>query len=142
MRASTVTFSSDACLPLSSQLFPWILALLLLVIGELGMHGMDPQGQGSDRVLAMRAAQHSVTLLDEFVNTTLFVRTAPYAVLNGTSYNGIYHYNGRADTYFYIGQAMGQGMLHLLGYDTPSAHVPNTKATLESTHAVGDSAIS
>lgn len=67
------------------------------------------------RVLGMRAAQHSVTLMDEFRNTTLFVRTAPYAVLNGTNYNGIYHYNGRADTYFYIGQAFGRGILHLMG---------------------------
>jgi hypothetical protein len=112
------------------------------VIGELGMHGMDPQGQGSDRVLALRAAQHSVTLLDEFVNTTLFVRTAPYAVLNGTSYNGIYHYNGRADTYFYMGQAMGLGMLHLLGYETRSVDFRDAKETLESTHVAGDSAIS
>lgn len=87
------------------------------VIGELGMHGMDPQGRGSDRVLAMRAAQHSVTLLDEFRDNTLFVRTAPYVVSNGTSYNGGYHYYGRADTYFHIGKAFGDGMLQLLGQD-------------------------
>jgi len=84
------------------------------VIGELGMHGMSPYGRGADRVLTLRAAQHSVPLLDEFVNTTLFVRTAPYAVLNETNYNGIYHYNGRADTYFKMGQAFGRGMLELI----------------------------
>lgn len=84
------------------------------VIGELGMHGLDPQGRAAPRVLAMRAAQHSVTLLDEFRNNTLFVRTAPYVVDNETSYNGQYHYNGRADTYFYMGQAMVEGMLQLM----------------------------
>ena len=78
------------------------------------MHGEHPYGRGTDRILGLRAAQHSVTLLPEFVNTTLFVRTAPYAVLNETIYNGIYHYNGRADTYFHIGQALGQGMLTLM----------------------------
>jgi hypothetical protein len=40
------------------------------------MHSMDPQGQGSDRVLVLRAAQRSVAYSDEFVNTVLFVRTA------------------------------------------------------------------
>jgi hypothetical protein len=84
------------------------------VIGELGMHGMNVTGPGTDRVLALRAAQHSVTLMEEFKDTTLFVRTAPYTVMNGTVYNGIYHYYGRADTYFHIGQAFGRGMLQLL----------------------------
>lgn len=86
------------------------------------MSGMSPEGRGSDRILALRAAQHSVTLLDEFKNSTLFVRTAPYAVLNGTTYNGIYHYNGRADTYFHMGQAFGRGMLELLQKRSLSAY--------------------
>lgn len=85
-----------------------------LVIGELGMHGMNPTGHGSDRVLAMRATQHSVALLPEFSKNTMFVRTAPYVVLNGTTYNGEYHYNGRADTFFHMGQAFGNGLLKLL----------------------------
>jgi len=80
------------------------------------MHGLNPQGRGVNRILAMRAAEHSVTLMKEFKNNTLFVRTAPYAVLNGTNYNGIYHYNGRADTYFHIGQAFGKGMLHMMNH--------------------------
>ena len=78
------------------------------------MHGEHPEGRATNRVLGLRAAQHSVTLLPDFLNNTLFVRTAPYAVLNDTNYNGIYHYNGRADTYFHIGQALGQGMLTLM----------------------------
>lgn len=95
------------------------------------MHGMNPEGHGSDRVLAMRAAQHSVALMDEFKNNTLFVRTAPYVVLNGTAYNGIYHYNGRADTYFQIGQAFGRGMLSLTKLNESSDGV-NATASLES----------
>jgi hypothetical protein len=68
---------------------------LPFVIGELGMHGEQPQGEDAQDVLAMRAHQHSVTLLEEFRNNTLFVRTAPYAVLNETQYTGIYHYFGK-----------------------------------------------
>jgi hypothetical protein len=84
------------------------------VIGELGMHGMNVTGRAAPRILGLRAAQHSVTLLPEFKNNTLFVRTAPLAVLTGTHYNKGFHYNGRADTYFYIGQAFGKGMLQLM----------------------------
>ena len=82
------------------------------------MHGVNLTNppKVKARILGMRAAEHSVTLLDEFRNNTMFVRTAPYAVLNSTTYNGIYHYFGRADTMFHIGQAFGRGMLQLMGY--------------------------
>ena len=43
-----------------------------------------------------------------------YLRTAPYVVSNGSKYNGAYHYYGRADTYFHIGQAFGRGALRLL----------------------------
>jgi len=94
---------------------------LPVIVGELGMHGVDPgKGRWVPRVSAMRAHQHSVTLLPEFRNNTLFVRTAPYAVSNGTHYNGGYHYFGRADTYFHIGQAFGRGMIELTENETAS----------------------
>lgn len=85
-----------------------------VIIGELGQGGMYPTGHGSDRHLAMRQAELSVTLLPEFLNSTLYVRTAPYMVENGTTYNGGYHYNGRADTYYHLGKAFGRGMLQLM----------------------------
>ena len=88
------------------------------IIGELGMHGLHPEGKGADRVLAMRKAEKAVTLQAEFRNSTLFVPTAQYAVLNGTTYNGGYHYNGRADTYCHIGHAFGEAMLRLIGKNT------------------------
>ena len=84
---------------------------LPVIIGELGMHGLHPTGKGSDRVMQMRAMERGVTLLNEFCNNSLFVRTAPYVIQNGTTYGGGYHYYGRADTYFHIGKAFGRGML-------------------------------
>jgi hypothetical protein len=86
---------------------------LPVVLGELGMHGLHPSGIDADRVLAMRAAERRVAQSAEFRPTSLFVRTAPYVVENGTSYNEEYHYNGRADTYCHIGRAFGQAMLKL-----------------------------
>jgi len=78
------------------------------------MHGLQPEGEDASRVLAMRETQRNVTLLDEFRNNTLFVRTAPYAVLDGAQYGTLSHYYGRADTYFQIGKALGKGMLQML----------------------------
>jgi hypothetical protein len=78
------------------------------------MHGINPVGKGSDRVLALRSAQKNVCNRTEFQSNTKFVPTSPYAVLNGATYNGIHHYYGRADTYYDIGQAFGEAMATLL----------------------------
>jgi hypothetical protein len=94
---------------------------LPVIIGELGMHGLHPTGRGADRVMAMRAAERRVTEQEEFKTTSLYVPTAPYVVDNGTSYNGNYHYNGRADTYCHIGQAFGRAMLKLWKRNTTSS---------------------
>lgn len=87
---------------------------IVSVIGELGMHGTNVTGRETPRVLGMRRAQRDVTLSPEFQTTSRFVPTATYVVSNGTTYNGIYHYYGRADTYFHIGKALGDGMLQIL----------------------------
>ena len=94
---------------------------LPFIVGELGMHGVHPRGRGASRVTLMRAQEKAVTLTSEFRNASLFVRTAPYVVENGTAYNGGYHYNGRADTFFHIGQAFGRGMLKLWDAGTGKA---------------------
>ena len=92
---------------------------LPFIIGELGMHGMDISHlEGKSpypkmRVATMRAAQQGVTLTEEFKNSTLYVRTAPYAVHN-VDYQGSYHYYGDATTYLHIGEAFGNGMLELI----------------------------
>ena len=79
------------------------------------MHGLNITGLPDEaKVMGMRAAQRTVCLLDEFINTTIFVSTAQHAVLDGAKYNEIYHYYGRADTYYHIGQDLGTGMIKLL----------------------------
>jgi hypothetical protein len=87
------------------------------VIGELGMHGLNVSGSGASnvasmRVASMRVAQEDVCLLPEFKNTSIFVRTAQFAVQ--IRFDGIHHYYGRADAYFHMGQALGNGMIQLL----------------------------
>ena len=74
----------------------WQLPQLPVIIGELGMHGVNYTGHGADRVYAMRQAERQVPALPEFRSRALFVPTSPYVVLNGTTYNGQFHYNGRA----------------------------------------------
>lgn len=81
------------------------------------MHGPNPDGKEAGRVFAVRAAQQNVCLYPEFQNNTIFVPTASYAVLNGATYNGIFHYYGRADTYYHIGQAFGMAMHQMLAVE-------------------------
>ena len=91
---------------------------LPFVVGELGMHGNDEGLLPADaysRIMKMRSSQYLVTTMDEFKDDALFVRTSPYVVLDGEQFNGVYHYGGRADTFFHIGQAFGRGMMTLLG---------------------------
>jgi hypothetical protein len=47
------------------------------------MHGLNVTGQPAHRILGLRAAEQDVCLMEEFCNNTVFVRTAPYAVLDG-----------------------------------------------------------
>ncbi|GKY90997.1 hypothetical protein MPSEU_000072500 [Mayamaea pseudoterrestris] len=91
---------------------------LPFVIGELGQHGpselMDPSKRWTPRVLAFRKHQYDVTQQKEFRGNTIFVKTAEYMVFGEETFNQPFHYNGRADTFFHIGQALGRGMLKLI----------------------------
>jgi len=88
---------------------------LPIVIGELGMHGLYPSADVvAERVKFMRETQYNVTQRADFRSNTLFVPTARYAVLNGTSYNELFHYRGRADTMIRMGQALGRALLELM----------------------------
>jgi hypothetical protein len=71
---------------------------LPIVIGELGMHGIHPDGKELDRVSSMRAHQEGVTKLDEFAGNTLYVPTAQYVVSNSTRYVPEFHYYGKYHT--------------------------------------------
>lgn len=71
--------------------------------------------RGASRYYAMQRAEKAVTLYDEFRNNTLFVPTAQFMNYPGNdTYNGEYHYDGRADVYTHIGRAFGHGMLKLM----------------------------
>lgn len=89
---------------------------LSVVIGELGQHGIDVAEEYRDKVIRFREIQENVTKLFQFRNNTKFVKTSPYVIKmeEEEQFDGEYHYYGRADTFFDIGQAFGEAMVHLL----------------------------
>jgi alpha-galactosidase len=87
---------------------------LPVVIGELGQWGVSPHSGLRGNMLNLRRSQRAVALSDEFRGTTRAVSTAAYYVEKGHSYDGDYHYNGRADTFYQVGQTFGLTMLQLL----------------------------
>ena len=88
------------------------------VIGELGQHGpaeqLDRSKRWVPRVLAFRKHQYEVTQMDEFRGNTIYVKTAEFMVFGQETFNKEYHYNGRADTFYHIGEALSVGMLELM----------------------------
>jgi hypothetical protein len=86
------------------------------------MMGNDSVEYPAAGALVLRAAQRRACAA---ASATKFVPTAPYAVLNGTTYDGIHHYYGRADTIVHIGTALGEGMLELLAGQCDMAHRSN-----------------
>lgn len=90
---------------------------LPVVIGELGAGGDFIDG---DELLRFREKQRSVTELDEFKDNTVFVPTAKYVVTDGETFNGSWHYFGRADTFFHIGTAFADAMASLLRWEKKS----------------------
>jgi len=82
---------------------------LPVLIGELGQGG-DPVY--IPQIKAMRRIQKAVA--DSFDSNVVFVRTSPYVVSGLETFNGLHHYDGRADTMIHIGNAFGREMLKLL----------------------------
>lgn len=84
---------------------------LPVVIGELGNGGPAKQGSGmqgfrdQQRAGAQRI-EHAV-----FVETTAFARSPDQSPNPGHGH----HWSGNAESYFLVGEALGQGMLKLLG---------------------------
>jgi Carbohydrate esterase, sialic acid-specific acetylesterase len=108
---------------------------LPFVVGELGMHGTDERFMpefAMSRIMKIRSSQLLVTKMDEFIGNTIFASTSQYAILDGDKWSGVYHYCGRADTFFHIGQEFGRSMLPLLGY-------PNITESVECTCDAVDS---
>ena len=103
---------------------------LPFIIGGMGQKGTNATGKGADRYYAMQKAEKAVTEYAEFHNTTLFVPTARYMNYPGNdTYNGGYHYDGRADVYYHIGSAFGRGMLKLLQTDDERVVATTTTTT-------------
>jgi alpha-galactosidase len=87
---------------------------LPVVIGELGMEGVEVNPRYAHKHYAVRAAQEAPSKMPEFKGTVAFAKTAPLVVMDGKQYDGGYHYRGRADTFYKIGEAFGAAMLPML----------------------------
>ena len=87
---------------------------LPVVIGELGMDGEDVNPRWAHKHYALRAAQEAPSKMAEFQGTVAFGRTAPIVVLEGETFDGGYHYRGRADTFYRIGQSFGKAALGMM----------------------------
>ncbi|MCF7974599.1 MAG: glycoside hydrolase family 127 protein [Phycisphaerae bacterium] len=90
----------------------WNIPDLPVVIGELGNGGPG----GSQNMLAIRKAQASAAAHPEFNGTVKFVSTTDFARPSEESPNTGHghHWFGNAESYFLIGNALGQGMVDLL----------------------------
>ena len=86
---------------------------LPFVIAETGMNGLEER---HPRALSLMAAQAAVAKYDEFLGNVAFVSTREFYRPPEDSPSGQgYHWNGNAETYYLIGEAMGLSMLDLLG---------------------------
>jgi len=88
---------------------------LPVVIGELGMDGVEVNPRWAHKHYALREAQEAPSKMPEFKGNVAFGRTAPLVVTEGESFDGGYHYRGRADTFYKIGVGFGEEMKKLLG---------------------------
>lgn len=94
---------------------------LPVVIGELGQQGIQPEKRYEAKHLNFRRIQKSVAERSEFKRTVAFVKTSPFVIGDEESFDGGYHYYGRADTFLNIGEAFGKAML-LMCHDLPVNH--------------------
>ncbi len=91
---------------------------LPFVIGELGQQGTMPEKRYEEKHFRFRRGQKSVAELSEFKRTVAFVKTSPFVIKDAESFDGGYHYFGRADTFYSIGESFGTAML-LMCRDDP-----------------------
>ena len=86
--------------------------VLPFVIAETGMSGPEEK---HPRALSLMAAQKAVADLPEFKGNVAFVSTRNfYRPANESPSSQAYHWNNNAETYYLIGEHMGQAMLGLL----------------------------
>jgi hypothetical protein len=87
---------------------------LPVVIGELGMDGVEVNPRYAHKHYAIRKAQKAPSQMPEFAGTVGYARTSPFVVKEGKAYDGGYHYRGRADTFYKIGISFAEAMQELL----------------------------
>ncbi len=87
---------------------------LPVVIGELGMGGVEVNQRYAQKHYAMRKAQLAPSRMPEFAGTVGYAGTSEFLVKEGKAYDGGYHYRGRADTFYKIGLSFGRVMEELL----------------------------
>ena len=86
---------------------------LPFVIAETGMGGMEEK---HPRALSLMKAQAAAAEHKEFKGTVAFVGTKNFWRPKEQSPSGQnYHWNSNAETYYLIGEAMGEAMKRLLG---------------------------
>jgi hypothetical protein len=84
---------------------------LPFVIAETGMSGHE---ETHPRALSLMRAQAAVAQHEEFKGNVAFVGTRDFYRPKEVSPSGqAYHWNGNAETYFLIGDAMGKAMIEL-----------------------------
>ena len=85
---------------------------LPVVVGELGNGGRPAKG----RMAAIRKAQAAAAGRPEFRKTVAFVKTAEFArpAKESPNVGHGHHWFGNAESYFLIGNALGEGMRKLL----------------------------
>ena len=85
---------------------------LPFVIAETGMSGRE---ETHPRALSLMKAQAAVAKYDEFQGNVSFVGTRDFFRPKEESPTGqAYHWNSNAETYYLIGDAMGNAMLRLV----------------------------
>jgi alpha-galactosidase len=92
---------------------------LPFVIAETGMNGPE---ETHPRALSLMAAQAAVAKRPEFQGNVAFVGTRNFWRPADQSPSGQgYHWNTNAETYYLIGETMGQAMLGLMGKELPAS---------------------
>lgn len=92
---------------------------LPFVIADSGFGG---EGESNDRRLMIRKAQAAPAKSSEFKDSVFCVKTAPFFRPETESpSNQGYHWNGNAETYYLIGEAMGEAMKKLVGASAPKS---------------------
>jgi alpha-galactosidase len=90
---------------------------LPFVIAETGMSGLEEK---HPRALGLMKAQAAVAVWPEFKGSVAFVGTRAFWRPEDQSPNKQgYHWNSNAETYYLIGEAMGQAMLKLVRPSQP-----------------------